>query len=111
MWLTPKLIPEYTPNSNFSVNHGDSDQSEQSEQKWTMEKRYAVFIISFGHISHLVIYLFIYLFSDSWIKGYVPKTKIQGAITTQFPIKFQVPTCSVLWTRWCKLSCNLVEIV
>ena len=30
----------------------------------------------------LFIYLFIYLFSDSWIRGYVPESEIQGIMTS-----------------------------
>ena len=36
-----------------------------------------------------IIYLFIYSFSDSWIRGYVPETEIQGTMTFQFPRKSQ----------------------
>ena len=31
MWLTPKLISECTPNSNFSVNHGDNEIVQDNE--------------------------------------------------------------------------------
>ena len=60
---------------------------------------------------YLFIYLLTYLFSNSWIKGYVPDTKIQGRMASKFPGKFQVPSSSILWTRCCKLRCNLAEIV
>ena len=28
MWLTPKLISEGRPNSNFSANHGDNENDQ-----------------------------------------------------------------------------------
>ena len=31
MWLTPKLISEWTPNSNFSANHGDNENDQNNE--------------------------------------------------------------------------------
>ena len=31
MWLTPKLILECTPNSNFSANHGDNENDQDNE--------------------------------------------------------------------------------
>ena len=31
MWLTPKLISECTPNSNFSANHGDNENDQDKE--------------------------------------------------------------------------------
>ena len=31
MWLTPKLISECTPNSNFSPNHGDNENDQDNE--------------------------------------------------------------------------------
>ena len=30
-WLNPKLISEYTPNSNFSDNHGNNENDEDNE--------------------------------------------------------------------------------
>ena len=31
MWLTPKLISECKPNSNFSANHGDNENDQDNE--------------------------------------------------------------------------------
>ena len=31
MWLTPKLISECTPNSNFSANHEDNENDQDNE--------------------------------------------------------------------------------
>ena len=31
MWLTPKLISECTPNSDFSANHEDSENDHDNE--------------------------------------------------------------------------------
>ena len=31
MWLTPKLISEFTPNSNFSANYEDSENDQDNE--------------------------------------------------------------------------------
>ena len=31
MWLTPKLISEFTPNPNFSANYEDNDNDEDNE--------------------------------------------------------------------------------
>ena len=31
MWLTPKLISECTPNSNFSANHEDNENDQNIE--------------------------------------------------------------------------------
>ena len=31
MWLTPKLISECTPNSNFFANHGDNENDQGNE--------------------------------------------------------------------------------
>ena len=31
MWLTPKLISECRPNSNFSANHGDNEHDQDNE--------------------------------------------------------------------------------
>ena len=31
MWLTPKLISECTPNSNFPANHGDNENDQDNE--------------------------------------------------------------------------------
>ena len=31
MWLTPKLISEFTPNSNFSANYEDSENDQENE--------------------------------------------------------------------------------
>ena len=31
MWLTPKLISEYTSNSNFSANHEDNENDQDNE--------------------------------------------------------------------------------
>ena len=31
MWLTPTLISECTPNSNFSANHGDNENDQDNE--------------------------------------------------------------------------------
>ena len=41
-------------------------------------------------LTHLKVFFlfFIYLFSDSWLRGYVPETEIQGTMTSQFPSKF-----------------------
>ena len=70
-----------------------------------------LFIYLFIYL-YLFIDLFIYLFSDSWIRRYVSETDIQGTMTSQFARNFQVPTSSVLLTRLSyKLSCNLTEIV
>ena len=30
MWLTPKLISECTPYSNFSANHGDNENDQEN---------------------------------------------------------------------------------
>ena len=76
-------------------------------RKWCYS--FSISIIAF--IIYSFIYLFTYFFSDSWIREYVPKTETQGTITSQFPRKSQVPTSSILWTKCCKLRCNLTEIV
>ena len=31
MWLTPKLISECTPNSNFPANHGDNENNHDNQ--------------------------------------------------------------------------------
>ena len=31
MWLTPKLVSECTPNSNFSAYHGDNESDQDNE--------------------------------------------------------------------------------
>ena len=31
MWVTPKLISECRPNSNFSANHGDNENDQDNE--------------------------------------------------------------------------------
>ena len=31
MWLTPKLISEYTQNSNFSANHRDNENDQDNK--------------------------------------------------------------------------------
>ena len=31
MWLTPKLVSECTPNSNFSANHGENGNDQDNE--------------------------------------------------------------------------------
>ena len=38
MWLTSKLISEYTPNSNFSANHGDNENDQDNENHEDNEK-------------------------------------------------------------------------
>ena len=73
MWLSPKLISEYTPNSNFSANHGDNvndqDNEDHPENKnegnypenkymFKVSKRkkgFRVFMVSFEQILHLVL--------------------------------------------------------
>ena len=73
MWLNPKLISEYTPTSNFSPNHEDNENDQDKENhpgnknkstqqtstcsKSTIEKSPGFFMVSFKHISHLVLVL------------------------------------------------------
>ena len=38
MWLTPKLISEYTSNSNFSANHEDNENDQDNENHADNEK-------------------------------------------------------------------------
>ena len=38
MWLTPKLISECTPNSNFSANHEDNENDQDNENHTDNEK-------------------------------------------------------------------------
>ena len=44
MWLTPKLISECTPNSNFPANHGDNeiDQDNENHSNNKNENNYPV---------------------------------------------------------------------
>ena len=71
MWLTPKLISECRPNSDFSANHGDNQNDQDNENHSdnknegnnpannymlkvnNRKKSFGVFMVIFEHNLHL----------------------------------------------------------